>query len=92
LILLFLFEGAILCLVGVVIGIIFGLLISSAANYFNWIELPAEVYSISSVRLIPKLSEVLLISMSVMLMGVIATLYPAWQASRIKPLENLRHS
>ena len=39
----------------------------------------------------PELSMVLLAAAAVMLMGIVGTLYPAWKASRVKPVEALRN-
>lgn len=89
---LFVFEGLLLGLAGTISGIVAGLMLCLIANYFRLIDLPSEVYSISFVSLRPSFWEIVMISSSSMGISLLATLYPAWQASRIKPLENLRIS
>lgn len=91
-VLVFLLEGLLLGLAGTISGILAGLILCYLANYFRLINLPSEVYSISFVSLRPMFWEVTTIALSALGISLLATLYPAWQAARIKPLENLRIS
>lgn len=90
LILIFLLEGLFLGVTGIFFGVAFGLAGCFIGNYFRIISLPAEVYSLSYIPLRPEISNILLIIIIAVLLCLIATLYPALKASRIKPLENLR--
>ncbi len=90
LILIFLLESVFLGLIGVLLGVIAGLLGCLAGNYFKLVSLQAEVYSLSYIPLAPTLANVLLITAGVFTLCLLAAAYPAFQASRIKPLENLR--
>lgn len=92
LVFLFLLEGLLLALTGIFGGVIFGLIATSAANYFHLINLPKEIYSLSYVRLTPSFQDVLLIVAVAFALSLAATVYPAWRAAKIKPLENLRNS
>ncbi|HEY0428719.1 MAG TPA: FtsX-like permease family protein [Pyrinomonadaceae bacterium] len=86
----FLLEGLLLGFWGIVLGVISGLLGCSAGNYFRVINLSAEVYSLSYVPFHPKIFNILLIILIAFLLCLAASFYPAYKASRIKPLENLR--
>lgn len=88
----FLLEGLFLGLIGIFLGVILGLLLCLAGNYFKVINLPAEVYSLSYVPLILNLSDISSIIFIAFLLCLTTTIYPAWRASRIKPLENLRNA
>jgi len=90
LILIFLLEGLFLGFTGIFFGVALGLAGCFIGNYFRIISLPAEVYSFSYIPLRPEISNILLIIFIAVILCLIATLYPALKASRIKPLENLR--
>lgn len=90
LILIFLFEGLILGFLGIFSGVVFGLLACFLGNRFKIISLPAEVYSLSSIPFHVDAANILLIIFAAFALCLIAAVYPAFKASRIKPLENLR--
>ncbi len=91
LIFVFLIEGLFLAFVGIFFGIAGGLLGCVLGNYFKIINISAEVYSLSFIPFRPQLSSILLIIFIAFLLCLAATIYPAFKASRIKPLENLRN-
>lgn len=90
LIFVFLFEGLFLGFLGICGGIALGLLGCLAGNYFKIINLAAEVYSLRYIPFHPQPLNVLLTVLIAFLLCLAATVYPAFKASRIKPLENLR--
>jgi lipoprotein-releasing system permease protein len=87
---IFLLEGLFLGFFGIVFGLFLGLLGCVLGNYFRVINLSAEVYSLSYIPFRPVLSNVLLIIFIAFGLCLAACVYPAFKASRIKPLENLR--
>ncbi len=87
---IFLLEGLFLGFIGICFGVILGLFSCFVGNYFKIISLPAEVYSLNYIPLRPEVFNILLIIFIAFFVCLIATLYPALKASRIKPLENLR--
>ncbi len=90
LIFIFLLEGVFLGFVGIFFGVIFGLAGAFLGNYFQIIRLSEEVYSLSYIPFRPDLINILLIIFGAFIICLAATVYPAFKASRIKPLENLR--
>ena len=90
LIMVFLIEGLFLGFIGIFFGVVFGLLGCLAGNYFKLISLSAEVYSLNHISFAPTLSNVALIMLAAFFLCLLATVYPALRASKIKPLENLR--
>ena len=90
LIFIFLLEGLFLGFIGIFFGVVLGLLGCVLGNYFKIIRLSAEVYSLNYIPFHPNLANVLLIVFIAFLLCLTATVYPAFKASRIKPLENLR--
>jgi len=90
--LVFVIEGAIVGACGAVGGILLGLIACAIGNHYKIVSLSADVYSISSVPLNARLSETLIAGAVAFLMSVLATIYPARSAARMKPVETLREA
>ena len=90
--LLFVIEGAVVGAVGAIAGVLVGIAACFVGNYFKLVSLPADVYSISNVPLIYRPNEMLLAALIAFLLSVLATIYPARAASRLRPVEALRDS
>jgi lipoprotein-releasing system permease protein len=88
--LVFVIEGAVVGLVGSLTGVVIGLFACWIGNYFKIVSLPADVYSISSVPLNVRVTEVTLAALVAFALSVLATLYPARAAARMEPVETLR--
>lgn len=87
---IFLFEGLLIGAIGIIFGIVFGLSICFLGNYFRLVSLPEQVYSLSYIPFHVEFSNVVFIVLVALLICLSATIYPAFRASRIKPLDNLR--
>ena len=87
---IFLLEGFFLGFTGIFFGVILGLLVCFAGNYFKLVSISAEVYSLNYIPFHPNIANILLIISIAFLICLAATVYPALKASRIKPSENLR--
>ena len=90
--LVFIIEGAVVGAVGAIAGVLLGIAACFIGNYYKLVSLPADVYSISNVPLINKPAEMLLAASIAFLLSVLATIYPARAASRLRPVEALRDS
>ena len=96
---IFVVEGTIVGLVGVLSGVAAGLLIAenvgaivSAIESMLGVEfLPQEIYFISSMPSDPRMSDIVPIAVLSFLLSLAATLYPSWRASKIHPAEALRY-
>jgi lipoprotein-releasing system permease protein len=86
---IFMLEGVLIGSAGVILGLPLGLLICSLLVKFY--VLPSDVYYISHlpVQVLPL--DVILVSVSAILIGFVATLYPSWQAAKLDPAEALRY-
>ena len=90
--LVFIIEGAVIGAIGAVTGVVLGFVLCVIGNHYKLVSLPADVYSISNVPLIPKPGEMILSALVAFVLSVLATIYPARAASRLKPVEALRDS
>lgn len=91
LILIFLFEGVFLGVIGIFSGILLGISACFIANHFKLVSISAEVYSLNYIPLKIDFINILQIAIVAFILCLLATIYPAFRASRIKPLENLRN-
>ncbi len=95
----FIVQGSVLGLIGTVLGVLLGLwLASNVGVIVPWLEqlfnthfLQAEVHGITHVDAKIEFLDVVLIAMSALILSVLATLFPAWKASRVQPAESLRY-
>jgi lipoprotein-releasing system permease protein len=88
--LLFVIEGAVVGAIGALAGMALGLVACFVGNYFKLVSLPADVYSISNVPLNVRMSETLIAALVAFVLSVLATIYPARAAARLRPVEALR--
>ena len=88
---IFMCQGCIIGVVGTLLGNGLGLLVGTLLKKYQFIKLPENVYTLDHLPIIITLPDVLIISASAMLLCFLATLYPARQASRLKPAEALRY-
>ncbi|MDQ3744594.1 MAG: ABC transporter permease [Acidobacteriota bacterium] len=89
--LVFVIEGALVGALGALAGVALGLAACAAADRFHLVRLPPDVYSLSSVPLHPHGTDVLLTALAAFAVSLLATLYPARQAARVRPAEVLRY-
>jgi lipoprotein-releasing system permease protein len=87
---LFIIEGAIIGTLGAFSGVVLGLVTCFIGNRYKLVSLPADVYSISSVPFRAHLNEVALAVVIAFALSILATLYPARAAARMRPAETLR--
>jgi lipoprotein-releasing system permease protein len=88
--LVFIIEGAVVGAIGAVTGVLLGLLACFIGNRYKLVSLPADVYSISNVPLNANFRETLLAALIAFGLSVLATIYPARNAARMRPVEVLR--
>jgi lipoprotein-releasing system permease protein len=87
---LFMMEGAVIGLLGSISGLILGFVVCVIGNRYQLVSLPADVYSISHVPFRPEPLEMVLAIVVAFGLSVLATIYPARAATRMRPAETLR--
>ena len=90
LLLMFFAEGALLGVSGIAIGVLTGISVSALGNSYKVINLPKSVYSLSHIPFHVNLTSVFYVVSFAFLLCLAATIFPAFNAARVKPMENLR--
>ena len=95
----FVVQGVIIGVVGIALGTIGGVLLAdNVTHVMRFLEsilgfqlMPADIYYISDLPSDLRPGDVMRISGIAFVFCTIATLYPAWRASRTLPAEALRY-
>lgn len=88
---IFMLQGLIIGVVGTIIGGIGGGILIWLLQRYQFIELPPDVYFIDRLPVALDPLDVVLIAVVSMLIAFGATILPARQASRLLPVESIRH-
>jgi lipoprotein-releasing system permease protein len=84
-------QGLIIGILGTVLGLILALASSWAIDYFGLLSLRGDVYIISRIPITLEPLDLTLIVVLSVLISFLATVYPSRQASRLTPVEAIRH-
>jgi len=88
---IFLAQGMVIGIVGTGLGLILGVSLALTQAHFKLIKLDQSVYFIDHLPVSLQVEDVLLIVLMSLSIPVLATWYPARQASRLLPVEAIRH-
>ena len=88
---IFMFQGILIGVIGTVLGLIAGYVISIAAGHYHLVSLSAEVYSIDYVPFAVRIQDGILVAAVAVGVSFVATLYPSWSAASVLPAEALRY-
>lgn len=96
---IFVVQGAYIGIVGTLLGTALGVMLAlNVSDIIQAIEsllktqfLNPDVYFISDLPSQLLMDDVIIISGSALVMSLLATLYPAWRASKVQPAEALRY-
>ena len=88
---IFIFEGVMIGLVGTLIGLGTGLASCWIVKRYKVIELPADIYYITTIPAEVRPVEVLLVCCIALFISFLATLYPSYRAARKDPVEAIRY-
>ena len=96
---IFVVQGTLIGVLGTLVGMAGGValatnvetVVASIEAFFDTKFLSPDVYYISDVPSDMRWSDVSLITVVAFIMSIVATIYPAWRASRTQPAEALRY-
>ncbi len=96
---IFMLQGALIGCIGTAIGLVGGILLAlnvgtvvpAIERMFSIQFLDKSVYYISELPSDLQRGDVVTIALIALLLALLATIYPAWSASRVNPAEALRY-
>jgi lipoprotein-releasing system permease protein len=88
---IFLIKGCVIGVVGTFLGVFLGLAICLLIQEYRFIELPKDVFLISTVPVRIYLSNFLIVACASLLVCLLASIYPARQAAKLDPVEIIRY-
>ena len=96
---IFMVQGTLIGVIGTVLGVLGGVLLTlnlehilkAIEGVFGVQLLPEDVYYITGLPTDMQTGDIVVIAAVALMMAFLATLYPAWRASRTAPAEALRY-
>ena len=88
---IFLIKGCVIGTVGTLLGVVLGYGICLLIQRYQFIELPKDVFLISTVPVRIYLGNFVLVAGASFLICLLASIYPARQAAKLDPVEIIRY-
>lgn len=88
---IFVFKGITIGFIGTALGVALGTMACYILKHYKFIELPGDVYYFTSLPVQLVFLDVFIIVVAAMGICFISTLYPAFKASKLDPVEALRY-
>jgi len=87
---IFVEVGLLIGLTGTLLGNVFGLGFSWAANRYHFVPLPPDIYFVAYLPFTLEPSDIMAVNLIAVLLSIVATWYPARTASRLDPIVAIR--
>ena len=88
---IFMINGLFIGLTGTILGAILGIAACVSLKKYQFIELPGDVYYVTTLPVQISVSDISLIAFSALFICFLATLYPSHQAAALNPGETFRY-
>ncbi|HEX9565929.1 MAG TPA: ABC transporter permease [Gemmatimonadaceae bacterium] len=88
---IFFLQGLVIGLAGTSLGVLLGLVVSTLVGVKKLIPLDPQIYFIDHLPAVNEVTDVVVTVVASLVIAAIATLYPSLQASRLYPIEAIRH-
>ncbi|MDR1196352.1 MAG: ABC transporter permease [Endomicrobium sp.] len=88
---IFFYEGLVVGFLGTVLGMILGTGISLVLKHFEIFKLPQGIYYVDRLPIAIIASDIFSVAVCAFIITVIAGIYPAYQVSKLDPLEAIRY-
>jgi lipoprotein-releasing system permease protein len=88
---IFVYKGLFIGFIGILMGVFGGVGLSLVLQRYQFIHLPGDVYFLTTLPVHLNLLDIGVIIAATLLICLLATLYPARQAARYKPVDGIRY-
>jgi lipoprotein-releasing system permease protein len=88
---IFVYQGMVAGVIGAVLGLIIGYSLCWAQIKFKFFSLPPDVYIISAMPILMKPLDFVFIATAALFLSLVATLYPAYRAAKLDPVQSIRY-
>jgi lipoprotein-releasing system permease protein len=87
---IFVAEGLYIGFIGLLLGVITGIVGCILIMRYG-LPLPSDIYYITQLPVVMRTGEILIVAASALGLCFLATVYPAWLAARMSPVDGLRY-
>jgi lipoprotein-releasing system permease protein len=87
---IFVAEGLYIGLIGLLVGVSAGIAGCLLIRRYG-LPLPPDVYYITELPIVMRAGEIATVAASALALCFLATVYPAWLAARMRPVDGLRY-
>jgi lipoprotein-releasing system permease protein len=88
---IFIYQGAVAGMIGGVLGLIIGFALCWAQLEFKFFSLPPDVYIISALPILMEPLDFVFVGGAALILSLIATIYPAYRAAKLDPIQAIRY-
>ncbi|MFH1825600.1 MAG: lipoprotein-releasing ABC transporter permease subunit [Candidatus Firestonebacteria bacterium] len=88
---IFIYNGVIIGVIGTILGLILGTGTSLLLKKYQFIKLPGDVYYIDYLPVELRIEDIIIVIGVSILLSFLSTIYPAYRASKLDPVEAIRY-
>ena len=88
---IFIYQGMLIGAIGTVIGVIVGVSTALLLKKYQFIKLASDVYYLDYLPVELKAADIVVVVLVALCLSFLSTLYPAYKASKLDPVEAIRY-